>query len=516
MNLNKIDITYISIAIGYTILVFLYSKYINYYDIDEPNTLVLIKTVFNVFIYMGILLTWFFSKQSAKTNNPVLLTTLGYAGGGLLVCGILLYVSFEGIEYIMEKGIENNYNTSQSTNDTSTPEKDYCPDVCNWFTTKDQCTTNKTWNGISCAWNASKALCSSPKPQEPWTRNIIRSIFALLTLVILLLLIFNKDNIVNIVNKYPKYKWILSILETIHNTIDAYKRDINITTSTTWILISIELFVLGLYFFSHYFAYRAYNKYGFIIQNPPLGINYRTVVGCETLNKIHKHQTENTSDSDSKGSITIEQGAITNFLPLPENIKENIISYNNGPIPKETYTLTTDLIVHRDKTTEKNPDTSGVNYNYGLSMWIYIDPHQPADGYDHWYSLFSFDSKPTLLYNPKGNALKLSMKENKVPNTKIKNNTKYSKPVKNIPLQKWNHIFINTIGSKTDLFLNGELVSNIVQAIPRNQTNKIITGTHNGIVGRICNIYYFKQSLYGTQILDIYHKYKNYDPPMAF
>ena len=85
-----------------------------------------------------------------------------------------------------------------------------------------------------------------------------------------------------------------------------------------------------------------------------------------------------------------------------------------------------------------------------------------------------------------------------------------------MPLQKWNHIFINTIGSKTDFFLNGNLATNIIQAIPRNQTNKIVTGSPNGIVGRICNIYYFKQPLNGTQILDIYHKYKNYDPPMAF
>ena len=514
MNLNKIDITYISIAIGYTILVYLYGKYINYYDINETNTLVLLKTMLNVFMYMGILLTWFFTKESTKTKNPVLLKTIGYAAATLLFSGIFLYVSFEGIEYIMEKGIEKKNNT-QLTSDT-TPEKNYCPDVCNWFTTKDQCTTNKTWNGLSCAWNASKKLCSTPEKQEPWTRNILRSIFTLLTLIILLLLFFNKDNIVKIVNKHPEFKWILTIPNNIHSSIEKYKRDINVTSSNTWILIIIELILLALYFFSHFFAYKAYNKYGFIIHNPPLGISYKTVVGCETLNEIHKHQTENTSDIDEKGTITIEQGSITNLLPVTDDVKQKIISYNEGPIPKETYTLTTDLIVHRDKTKEKSPDTAGVNYNYGLSMWIYIDPHQPADGYDHWYSLFSFDSKPSLLYNPKGNALKLSMKENRVPNTKIKNNIKYSKPVKDIPLQKWNHIFINTIGSKTDLFLNGELVSNIVQAIPRNQTNKIITGTHNGIVGRICNIYYFKQPLNGIQILDIYHKYKNYDPPMAF
>ena len=508
MKLSQIDITYISIAIGYTILIFGYNKYISYYDISETDTLLLIKTLFNVFIYMGILLAWFFTKQSVHNNNPNLLITMGYAAATLFLSGLFLYVSFEGIEYIMEKGIVND---QTQLKDATTPEKNYCPDVCNWFNTKDQCTSNTTWNGITCAWNASKKMCSTPAKQEPWLRNIIRSIFVLLTLIILLLMYFSKDRITQILQSNPNLKWILEIPNIIHENIEKYKKDINVTTPTTWLLLGVELILLALYFFSHYFAYRAYNKYGFIIHNPPLGLSYKTVVGCETLNMIHQHQEQDTDDVDKQGVITIKEGALTNFLPLPENIKDN-----TGPIPNETYTLTTDFIIHRNKTTQKSGDPSGTNYNYGLSMWIYIDPHQPNNGYDYWYSFFSFDSKPTLLYNPKTNAIKLSMQENKTPTIAIKDSIKYSKPVKDVPLQKWNHVFINTLGSKTDLFLNGNLVSNIIQGIPRNQTDKIVTGSHNGIVGRICNIYYFKQPLNGTQILDIYHKYKNYDPPMAF
>ena len=508
MNLSQTDITYISIAIGYTIIIFAYNKYINYFDISENDSLVIVKTVFNVFMYMGILLAWFFTKQSMQSKSPKLLTTMAYAGITIFLSGLFLYVSFEGLEYIMEKGIVSD---QSQVKDATTPEKNYCPDVCNWFTTKDQCTSNKTWNGITCAWNASKKLCSTPPKQEPWVRNIIRTIFILLTLIILLLLVFSKDNIVKILQKNPEYKWILDIPNLIHQNIEKYKQDINVTTPTTWLLIGIELILLALYFFSHYFAYKAYNQYGLVIHNPPLGLNYKTVVGCETLNDIHHHQQTESADVDKKGEITINEGALTNFLPLPENIKNN-----TGPIPSETYTLTSDFIIHRDKTTQKAGDPSGTNYNYGLSMWIYIDPHQPNNGYDHWYSFFSFDFKPTVLYNPKLNAFKLSMKENQAHNVTIKDSIKYSKPVKNVPLQKWNHIYINTIGSKTDFFLNGDLATNIIQAIPRNQTNKIITGSHNGIVGRICNIYYFKQPLNGTQILDIYHKYKNYDPPTAF
>ena len=52
MNLSQTDITYISIAIGYTIIIFAYNKYINYFDISENDSLVIVKTVFNVFMWL--------------------------------------------------------------------------------------------------------------------------------------------------------------------------------------------------------------------------------------------------------------------------------------------------------------------------------------------------------------------------------------------------------------------------------------------------------------------------------
>ena len=89
MNLSQTDITYISIAIGYTIIIFAYNKYINYFDISENDSLVIVKTVFNVFMYMGILLTWFFTKQSMQSKSPKLLTTMAYAGITIFLSGFV-------------------------------------------------------------------------------------------------------------------------------------------------------------------------------------------------------------------------------------------------------------------------------------------------------------------------------------------------------------------------------------------------------------------------------------------
>lgn len=510
-NFNNIDATFMCIAISYTIIAIGYQKYIDYYKIKQGPTLIMLQTIVNVFVYMGILIAWFFTKEAKKTNNPTLVSTAGTAVAAILVTGILLYITIEGLEYVMEKGAVND---STIQNNALTPEKDYCPDYCNFFTTNDMCTTNKSWNGVTCVWNASQQLCSTPQPTKPWLRNIIRTILVIITIFILILILVSQDDIVNIIKQYPYLKWLLDIPDHILKSIDQYKEDIKITTPTIWILITFEIIMLGLYFFGNLFAYQAYHRYGILIHNPPLGLSYKTKVGCNALNAIHTYQTDYTDDIDKHKSFTIKEGALTDFLPISEKTKNKIID-DYGPIPNKTYTMSTDFIIHRDNTTKKVADNNSINYNYGISMWIYVDPHQPTK-LNNWFSFFSFDYKPSILYNPKLNSMLLAVQENITSTTVIEDSIKYSKPVKNIPLQKWNHLFINNMGSKCDLFLNGEIVTTIKQAIPQNKTNTITTGAHNGIVGRICNIYYFKKPLNGTEILDIYHKYKKYDPPMAF
>ena len=76
MNLSQTDITYISIAIGYTIIIIAYNKYIQYFDISESNSLDIVKTVFNVFMYMGILLAWFFNFLLCNDNFNATSTAL--------------------------------------------------------------------------------------------------------------------------------------------------------------------------------------------------------------------------------------------------------------------------------------------------------------------------------------------------------------------------------------------------------------------------------------------------------
>ena len=62
MNLTQTDITYISIAIGYTIILFIYDKYNTYYDSSETCTNILLKTMTTVLVYTSVLTAIIFTK----------------------------------------------------------------------------------------------------------------------------------------------------------------------------------------------------------------------------------------------------------------------------------------------------------------------------------------------------------------------------------------------------------------------------------------------------------------------
>ena len=62
MNLTQTDITYISIAIGYTIIRFIYDKYNTYYDSSETCTNTLLKTMTTVLVYTSVLTAIIFTK----------------------------------------------------------------------------------------------------------------------------------------------------------------------------------------------------------------------------------------------------------------------------------------------------------------------------------------------------------------------------------------------------------------------------------------------------------------------
>jgi hypothetical protein len=85
---------------------------------------------------------------------------------------------------------------------------------------------------------------------------------------------------------------------------------------------------------------------------------------------------------------------------------------------------------------------------------------------------------------------------------------------KNILLQKWNNLIINYNGGTLDIFLNGELVSSTIEAIPYYTFDNLMIGENNGIKGGICNVVYFRQALTSQNIYYLYNTVKDRTPPV--
>lgn len=65
----------------------------------------------------------------------------------------------------------------------------------------------------------------------------------------------------------------------------------------------------------------------------------------------------------------------------------------------------------------------------------------------------------------------------------------------NVIYQKWNNIVINYEDGYVDVFLNGVLVGSIDDVVPYMSFDNIVAGANNGIMGGICNVNYYKDTL---------------------
>ncbi len=148
------------------------------------------------------------------------------------------------------------------------------------------------------------------------------------------------------------------------------------------------------------------------------------------------------------------------------------------------------------------------NYNYAISMWIYINPQPPntSRAYTKFTPLFNFGDKPKISYKGSTNTLKITMRQGKHEEEEIFKD-------KILKLQKWNNFVLNYDGGTLDVFLNGELIASKSGVVPFMRFDTMETGAINGVHGGICNVKYFENSLKKNMIQSIYNTAKNKNPP---
>lgn len=166
-----------------------------------------------------------------------------------------------------------------------------------------------------------------------------------------------------------------------------------------------------------------------------------------------------------------------------------------------------------------------VNRNFGLSMWIYINPENlPNDKVIFKYGQPTEQTgSPCILYLGSNNRQKSDPKN--TTQIKIiftdKDETNSSNDLTStiivIPIQKWVHVVFNYHDNTADLFINGELkyTAVLTHNIPTYQNTDLVTvGDTNGVYGAICNVMYYNNVLTNTQIAQMYNLLYLQNPPI--
>ena len=188
-------------------------------------------------------------------------------------------------------------------------------------------------------------------------------------------------------------------------------------------------------------------------------------------------------------------------LPLNVNndeIQVTTTDSNNNP----TVSLTPSLA--------DNVKNSKPTYNYGLSAWFYIHPQPRNTNLSYTKSggvqILDF-SGPTINYDASNNVINII-----VSGTPI---SQISQPKSQIPLQRWNHLFINFNNNGImDVFLNNKLETSVPNVIPPLPTG-LTVGQNPGIYGQACNVVYYRNVLGSDAISWIYNTHKHLNPPIS-
>ena len=189
-------------------------------------------------------------------------------------------------------------------------------------------------------------------------------------------------------------------------------------------------------------------------------------------------------------------------LPLNVNndeIQVTTTDSNNNP----TVSLTPSLA--------DNVKNSKPTYNYGLSAWFYIHPQPRNTNLSYTKSggvqILDFSGAPTINYDASNNVINII-----ISGTPI---SQISQPKSQIPLQRWNHLFINFNNNGImDVFLNNKLETSVPNVIPPLPTG-LTVGQNPGIYGQACNVVYYRNVLGSDAISWIYNTHKHLNPPTS-
>jgi len=147
-------------------------------------------------------------------------------------------------------------------------------------------------------------------------------------------------------------------------------------------------------------------------------------------------------------------------------------------------------------------------YIYGVSCWVKLDPMSPSSVQqaNDYVTILTYGNTPKISYCGALNTLRVEM-QNESKKMRIMDT------IRNVPLQKWNHIAINYVDGICDVFINGELHNSKKNVVPYNTSSEMIVGSHHTIRGEMCNVVVFYESFTRSKIKQLYNDFKDKNPP---
>lgn len=157
---------------------------------------------------------------------------------------------------------------------------------------------------------------------------------------------------------------------------------------------------------------------------------------------------------------------------------------------------------------------TGFDYQYGISLWYYLDAHgaNMSSAYNTYTPLFNYGNKPAIEYNARTNSLRIKMgsaKENERGNDRIVYEARGT-----VQLQKWTNIVVNYIGGTVDVFVDGALIKSVDSVTPYMSLDNVVVGAQDGLYGRCCNIIYCPNPFTAAQMYYLQYLVKNNNPPV--
>lgn len=291
----------------------------------------------------------------------------------------------------------------------------------------------------------------------------------------------NKDSpsIFNLLWKFIMYLPCLLI-----DVLDEIKRQLQITTSTVWLLLGVEVLFIGLWFVLPAVLKSYEEKHGVHLLRHPVQLNQEHKVG--NFEQLYK-------------------------LPPPASATQN------DTLAQKAQALVTLSASAAPKNTADKQIDHAFRYSYSLSAWFYINPQPPntSAAYMKYTPIFTYGNKPVVEFNSNLQSLRVMAETgDEMSTSPTKNVLQEIYETKDVRLQTWNNMVVNYDHGTMDVFLNGVLVGTRGGIAPYMTFDTVVAGSRNGLHGGICNVMYYNTVLPLSSISLLYKLFRDKQFPV--